>query len=180
MLFDDIDLSAIAPGLDRGLTFEGDEEKKESSKLTKDTVFSIEDMMMSGSDSTFDFLNIKVAPVDPVAVELSEKDDAEDTKGIKKQSFMCKWSMLIFFFFFFFFFIKIPRKWMRYYLLLCHLKRTLCLRNSLQLPMKHSNVANGLMKSMSMNLLITFMTLYPRWLCRYVYIYIYIKRLNQT
>ncbi|OAC97582.1 hypothetical protein MUCCIDRAFT_45570 [Mucor lusitanicus CBS 277.49] len=60
--FDGKDSTVIAPGLDRGLAF-GDEQ---DSKTSKDAVFNLEDMM-APVDNTFDFLNVKVAPVDGVA-----------------------------------------------------------------------------------------------------------------
>lgn len=70
--------------MDRGLPFEGDEEKKESSKMNKDTVFNIEDMMTPSNDSTFDFLNVKVAPVDQVTADVAEENATDDAKGMKK------------------------------------------------------------------------------------------------
>lgn len=71
------DLSATAPGLDRGLPFEGDEEKKASLKIKKDTVFNMEDMMAPGNNDTFDFLNVKVAPIDQVAEDLPKESMTE-------------------------------------------------------------------------------------------------------
>ncbi|CEG64789.1 Putative Dead deah box rna helicase [Rhizopus microsporus] len=61
------DLSGnIAPGLDRGLSF-GDEEEQQEKEMEalskKSTVFSIENMM-DPLNNTFDFLDVKVKPVD--------------------------------------------------------------------------------------------------------------------
>lgn len=86
----------IAPGLDRGLAFEGnlknwvgvflksntslgDENQKESSKKDS-SVFNIEDMM-APIDDTFDFLNVKTRQ-DDVAKDMSQK--TLDTKGEKE------------------------------------------------------------------------------------------------
>lgn len=72
-------MSVIAPGLDRSLKFEGDEDQKESSSIKKDNaIFNIEDMM-APIDGTFDFLNVKTnyeASKEEAAVE-------SETKGNK-------------------------------------------------------------------------------------------------
>ena len=80
--FEGRDSNIIAPGLDRGLAFEDDDNEKGNDTNTvanKDSVFNIEDMM-APVDSTFDFLNVKVAPVDHVAEDITEDDD--NSKGI--------------------------------------------------------------------------------------------------
>ncbi|KAL7316699.1 Antiviral helicase ski2 [Mucor circinelloides] len=74
--FDGKDSKVIAPGLDRGLAF-GDEQDNEATSATnKDSVFNIEDMM-APVDNTFDFLNVKVAPVDTVAEDVATDSHAE-------------------------------------------------------------------------------------------------------
>ncbi|KAI7863702.1 NUC185 domain-containing protein [Spinellus fusiger] len=58
--FLDQDLLAIAPGFDRGLVFEGDEERMTETKPKSDgPIFSIEDIIKP-NENEFDFLNIKV------------------------------------------------------------------------------------------------------------------------
>jgi len=74
--FDGKDSKVIAPGLDRGLAF-GDEQDNETKSATnKDSVFNIEDMM-APVDNTFDFLNVKVAPVDTVAEDVATDSHVE-------------------------------------------------------------------------------------------------------
>ncbi|KAI9484026.1 MAG: NUC185 domain-containing protein [Benjaminiella poitrasii] len=68
------------PGLDRVLTFGTEEEKKESTSVRKETaIFNIEDIM-APADNTFDFLNVKVAPIDKTSDDLPQKEefDAEN------------------------------------------------------------------------------------------------------
>ncbi|KAG2205294.1 hypothetical protein INT46_009786, partial [Mucor plumbeus] len=75
--FEGRDSSIIAPGLDRGLAFEAnDNEKGNDTNIVanKDSIFNIEDMM-APVDNAFDFLNVKVAPVDHVAEDVTEDDD---------------------------------------------------------------------------------------------------------
>ncbi|KAI7903508.1 NUC185 domain-containing protein [Cokeromyces recurvatus] len=70
-----------APGLDRGLVFQKETEEKTESEIPRKEaiVFSIEDMM-APIDDKFDFLNVKVAPIDEVAEELPEKENFENGK----------------------------------------------------------------------------------------------------
>ncbi|KAI8079697.1 NUC185 domain-containing protein [Gilbertella persicaria] len=81
------DTSVIAPGLDRGLSFDSDEKEEKAIDIplmTKDTVFNIEDMM-APMDSTFDFLNVKVEPIDQAVTELAaeqETKEAEDSQEV--------------------------------------------------------------------------------------------------
>lgn len=77
--FDGKDSSVVAPGLDRGLVFENDS-SKENTLVSQDSVFNIENMM-APVDSTFDFLNVKTAPVDYIADSVIEDDDSA-LKGI--------------------------------------------------------------------------------------------------
>ncbi|KAI9317442.1 NUC185 domain-containing protein [Dichotomocladium elegans] len=73
------DLPAIAPGLDRGLAFEGDSLAKPTS--TSASIFKIEDIM--SSQDTFDFLKVKesekqVQPEEPtVQTIVQERDNRE-------------------------------------------------------------------------------------------------------
>lgn len=79
--FDLEDLSVVAPGLERSLHFEGEEVKKETEAVKKDTIFNIEDMM-APDNTAYDFLNVKLAPVDEVAAEpkLEEKQSEGNRK----------------------------------------------------------------------------------------------------
>lgn len=71
--FDGKDSKVIAPGLDRGLAFGDEPDSETPSAANKDSVFNIEDMM-APMDDTFDFLNVKVAPVDAVAEDVAAAD----------------------------------------------------------------------------------------------------------
>ncbi|CAO3616518.1 unnamed protein product [Mucor hiemalis] len=76
--FDVADLSAVAPGLDRSIKFDGDGIKKETATVKKDNaLFNIEDMM-APIDGTFDFLNVKSS--NEVSKKESESVSEEETK----------------------------------------------------------------------------------------------------
>lgn len=62
------------------MQFEADEEKKESETIKKDTVFNMEDMM-APDNNVFDFLNVKLAPVDEKVPEKVEEASADTNKG---------------------------------------------------------------------------------------------------
>ncbi|KAG1176306.1 hypothetical protein G6F70_005554 [Rhizopus microsporus] len=74
----------IAPGLDRGLSF-GDEEEQQEKEIEaiskKSTVFSIENMM-DPLNSTFDFLDVKVKPVDGHVEEPVPTTKVEETSDV--------------------------------------------------------------------------------------------------
>ncbi|KAG2212575.1 hypothetical protein INT47_000551 [Mucor saturninus] len=76
------DLSLIAPGLDRGLAFEGDENQKESSIIKKDSsVFNIEDMM-APIDDTYDFLNVKTKQEETVQDISTKEQDTKESEEV--------------------------------------------------------------------------------------------------
>ncbi|CEP13155.1 hypothetical protein [Parasitella parasitica] len=73
--FDGRDSSMVAPGLDRGLAFdENDSDAK--AVASKSSVLNVEDIM-APVDNAFDFLSVKVAPVDHVAEDLVEDDESQ-------------------------------------------------------------------------------------------------------
>ncbi|KAL0077067.1 NUC185 domain-containing protein [Phycomyces blakesleeanus] len=79
--FLDEEMESIAPGLDRGLVFEGDEEKTYGSTLEGvDNVFSMEDIMKP-NENEFDFLNIKT---------IAAEDETEDSPKIENSTSVSK------------------------------------------------------------------------------------------
>ncbi|KAG1466814.1 hypothetical protein G6F46_001870 [Rhizopus delemar] len=67
----------IAPGLERGLSF-GDEEPQQEEVAPRKTVFNIEDMM-DPVNSTFDFLNVKIKPVDEQLSIISSEETSDNS-----------------------------------------------------------------------------------------------------
>ncbi|KAI8380104.1 NUC185 domain-containing protein [Blakeslea trispora] len=80
--FIDFEDTSVAPaGLDRGLVFDDDDSGDDKPSSLKETIFNIEDMM--NMDDTFDFLKVKVQPVDEITEELPPSN-TEETEGLQE------------------------------------------------------------------------------------------------
>ncbi|KAI8372364.1 NUC185 domain-containing protein [Choanephora cucurbitarum] len=73
------DTSVVPAGLDRGLVFE---DAPDQQATLKDTIFNIEDMMTM--DDTFDFLKVKMEPVDQVAQEVPSSEEPKEAEGLQE------------------------------------------------------------------------------------------------
>lgn len=86
-----VDISAVAPGFDRGLVFAGDESEEMQPKEAA-SVLNIEDVMTSAD--TFDFLQVKPIereqPREPVTEQVSSHTRSDETLSLR---FNCCYSL---------------------------------------------------------------------------------------